>query len=90
MSFLKDWVGKLVLKKGVGIMFDSLKTKLDGKKTYITVGLGLLVAAVGVLFGPVDLPLGLHVPAVTTNEFVKLLWEGLIAGCIRNGVAKLG
>ena len=72
-------------------MLESLKEKIDGKKTYITVGIGLLVALVGVLVGPVDLPGNLpDIPAVTVQDFVKLLWEGAIGVFIRNGVAKLG
>lgn len=89
MNFLKSSLLKIVVKKGVNIMFDSLKGKLDGKKTYITVAVGLLVAACGVLFGPVDLPGPVDIPAVTSQEFFKLLWEGLIGSFIRSGVSKI-
>lgn len=87
MGFIKTFVAKVVVKKAVNKMFDSLKEKLDGKKTYITVGVGLLVAGAGVLFGPVDLPGPVDIPAVTPQEFFKLLWEGLIGTFIRVGVA---
>lgn len=89
MSLLRNLVAKMVVKKGVKVMFDSLKNKLEGKKTYITVGAGLIVAAVGVLFGPVDLPGPVDIPAVSSQEFFKLLWEGLIGTFIRAGVAKV-
>lgn len=88
MSFIRDLVAKMVVKKGVSAMFDSLKGKLDGKKTYITVGVGLLVVAVGVLFGPIDAG-PVHIPAYTAQDFFKYLWEGLLATFIRTGVAKV-
>jgi len=87
MSFLKTFLVKFILKRKVITMLDALKGKLEGKKTYVTVGVGLLVAAVGVLFGPVDLPGPVDIPAVTPQDFFKLLWEGLLATFIRVGVA---
>lgn len=90
MGLVKNLVSKLIIKKVVVAMFSSLRGKLAGKKTYITVATGLIVAGVGVLFGPVDLPGPIDIPAVTSQEFFKLLWEGLLGSFIRAGVAKNG
>lgn len=88
MNFIKKLLVKKVLQKGVSKMFDSLKGKLDGKKTYVTAAVGLIVAAVGVLFGPVGLPGGIEIPAISSQDFFKYLWEALLVVFLRTGVAK--
>ena len=74
LTKIKQWIIKTIIQKKGAKMLDSLKTKLEGKKTIITAGLGVLVALVGVLFGPVNLPGNLTIPEYTVNEFFSVLW----------------
>lgn len=71
---LKEWLIKKVIERKVAKMLDSLKAKLEGKKTYLTAGLGILVALAGVLFGPIDLPGGLTIPALSANDLIQVIW----------------
>lgn len=68
-------------------MLEKLKAGLDGKKTYITLGLGVLVAVAGNLFGPIDLPGSYDIPAVSSSDMWKIIWEGLAATFLRAGIA---
>ena len=74
LTKIKEWIIKTIIQRKVTQMLDGLKAKLEGKKTYITAGLGVLVALVGVLFGPVNLPGNLTIPEYTWNEFFSMLW----------------
>ena len=71
---LKMWLIKKVIERKVKPMLDSLKAKLEGKKTYLTAGIGMLVALVGVLWGPVEIVGGLTIPEYSWNEFFSMLW----------------
>ena len=70
---IKHWILKKVIERRIMTMFDSIKESLEGKKTYITAGLGILVSLVGVLFGPIDVA-GMTIPALSWGDFWKVLW----------------
>ena len=76
---IKEWLIRQVIERRIKKMLDSIKTKLEGKKTYITAGIGILVALVGVLWGPIEIG-GLTIPEYSVNEFFSILWaSGLFA-----------
>jgi len=83
---LKEKIVSFILKRKVMKMLDNLKAKVEGKKTYITAAAGILVAFVGFLFGPIDLA-GVSIPAISSNELWKLVWEAALVVFIRNGVS---
>lgn len=68
-------------------MLNGLMSKLDGYKTYITGTAGILVAIVGCYFGPVDMG-PVHIPKIDSSVMWPLVWNGLMALFIRNGVSK--
>jgi hypothetical protein len=83
MNFIEEFIGKAVVKKRLRRLRD-MKI-LTGYKTYITAFLGILVVAVGYLFGPVDIA-GVTIPHIDLDSGVKLIWNALMAVFIRAGV----
>jgi hypothetical protein len=86
---LKSWAIRwIVQKKGTPIM-GKILSKLSGYKTYIALGLGIVVAVVGRFWGP--LVVGpIEIPAVETGEMWNIIWQALAGMFLRNGVAKSG
>jgi hypothetical protein len=80
---------KITRKKGAE-MLGNIKEKVSGYKTYITVALGLLIATAGVLFGPIDLPGNVDIPAMTPTEYFQFIWANVVAVFLRMGVKKSG
>lgn len=84
MNILEQMIGKTVVKNVLGRF--NMKA-LDGYKTYITAGLGILVCAAGYAIGPVDLGV-ITIPHFELGEAVKYIWGALMAIFIRKGVQK--
>ena len=82
---LKNFVIKLILKRKVKAMLDKLTSKLSGYRTYITATVGILIALVGVVFGPIDLA-GVSIPKITFNDFFKVVWEAALVVFLRKGI----
>ena len=61
--------------------------KIEGKKTYITLSLGMIVAIIGRFWGPLHLG-PIDVPQISSSDMWKLIWEGFVFGFLRNGVSK--
>lgn len=79
----------LIIKKTVqffGTKFlKKAKEKVDGQKTYILAVGGILVAFIGVYWGPIDVlpgPQEFIIPAIDWDQFWKIVWGSwaLIAG----------
>ena len=86
---LLERITRKLIERRVRVMFDKLKEMLSGKKTHITVVTGLVVALMGVLFGPIDLPDPIpDIPKVEWSVFFKLLWEGGALSFLRMGIKK--
>jgi len=83
---LKEIVAAFVIKRRAKPMFEKLKGITEGKKTYITAALGIIVVLSGALMGPIDIGT-VHIPAFTWNEFFKYAWETALAVFIRKGIA---
>ena len=88
MGWIKRLIFNLVLKRRIIKMLDKLKDKLSGQKTYITAGLGALVAIVGFVAGPVDLPGGVEIPAMDAKTALEAVWVAAMAIFMRAGVKK--
>lgn len=84
---LKDLIGRIILKKEGGPMLQNLMSKVDGQKTYLTIGLGVLVAVVGHFWGPLHVG-PVDVPQVSSGDMWKLIWEGVSVAFLRHGVSK--
>ena len=66
---------------------DKFMQKIEGKKTYITLSLGMIVAIIGRFWGPLHLG-PIDVPQISSSDMWKLIWEGFVFGFLRNGVSK--
>lgn len=68
-------------------MIDKIKEFLSGKKTYILMGLGVLVAlvqyATGLDFGMSELP-----PAVSIGDLVQQIYVFIVGASARAAIAK--
>lgn len=84
---LKDWIGRIILKKGGTPVLENLMSKVSGKKTYITLGLGIVVAVVGHFWGPIDVG-PIDIPAISSADMWKSIWFALSGTFLRQAVPK--
>lgn len=84
---LKDLIGRTILRKGATPMLENMMTKVSGKKTYITLGLGIVVAVIGHFWGPIDVG-PIDIPAISSADMWQAIWLGLSGTFLRQGVSK--
>jgi len=84
-SKIKEAVVKYVVGRSVIKMLDKVKGALNGNKTYITVVLGIIVAVVGMFWGPVEVG-PINIPAMESSEAWTIIWNGLMFLFLRKGV----
>lgn len=71
-------------------MLDKFKNLAGGYGTYAAIIGGLVVATLGFLYGPVDLPGSFpDIPALSSDDYFKFLWEGVVLAFLRRGVGSL-
>lgn len=68
-------------------MLTKVWTALEGYKTYLLAGLGIVVALAGHFWGPFQLG-ALSVPAMTWTEVWNVIWNGGLFAALRSGVSK--
>lgn len=86
---LKKIVGKWILKRKVGKMLEKLMSGLQGKKTYVTATLGIVIAVVGHFLGPLSVG-GVEIPQISSGQMWEAVWMGLMALFMRKGVSASG
>lgn len=79
VNFIERWAIQMGLTK----FFDFI----NGKKTYILAGFGIVVALVGHFFGPVTVA-GTTIPAETWADVWKVVYASGLVGFLRHGVQK--
>ncbi len=84
---IKESVARFFLKRRLIKMLDKLKGFIDGKKTYITVVIGIIVAIAGYLYGPINVG-PVDIPSVSSQEVWTIVWNGLMFLFLRKGVKK--
>ena len=84
MNFIKRWL----IQKAVTNMLTKVFSKLDGFKTYITVGVGILTAVVAHFWGPLDIA-GVQIPQLSWGQVWAVLWGGTLGATMRNAIAKV-
>ena len=58
---------------------------INGKRTYISAGIGIVVAIAGYAFGPIDLGVVI-IPQIGINDAAKLIWAGIMVIFMRAGI----
>lgn len=84
MNFI---VKKIIEWKGTKIMGNIL-AKIDGFRTYIAIGLGILIGVAGHFWGPITLG-PVEVPFVTSKELWAMVWAGVTAFYGRKAISKV-
>jgi hypothetical protein len=85
MNWLKRWI----IEREGKIMLGKLFTKMDGYKTYALAVLGIVVGLVGHFWGPISWG-PIQIPALSWDDFWKILWNGGLFAFLRQGVTKSG
>ena len=85
---MKEWILRIIIKTVGGKMLKKLIGLVSGYKTYITVILGIIMAIVGHYMGPVDLPGPTDIPYIDSKTMWEVIWAGLTALFLRNGISK--
>lgn len=70
-------------------MLQKLLGSVSGYKTYITLIVGVFIALLGALWGPIHVG-PVDIPQVQWPDFWKIVWEALAASFLRSGVSKSG
>lgn len=90
---MPNFIKKFLMKRGFNKMkkeamkiMPTLIAKLGGYKTYITALIGIVVAFLGVMWGPIHVG-PIDIPAIPMNEFWKLVWEAFMIIFLRKGIA---
>jgi hypothetical protein len=86
---LKELILKIVLKRRAEKMLDNVMSKVNGYKTYVAGGLGIVVAVVGCYLGPIDLGFT-QIPHIESADMWKYVWSALMALFMRHGIANKG
>lgn len=68
-------------------MLTKLWTALEGYKTYLLAGLGIIVALTGHFWGPITLG-SVQIPAMSWNEVWAIIWNGGLISALRHGIEK--
>lgn len=81
MNFMERMVAQMTI--------DELVSKIDGSKTYILAGVGIVVALVGHFWGPVTVA-GTTIPAESWGDVWKVVYASGIISAMRHGIEKSG
>lgn len=81
------FVLKIIAAREIGKMFTSLRDKMSGWKTYVTLWVPVVYGAITMAAGGFDVG-AQHVPAMDTHTFTELLFAALAGTFMRNGIAK--
>jgi len=65
-----------------------IQKMVQGRKTHLTLWFGFSVVILGYLIGGFDVGV-IHVPAYTTEDVWKYLWEAVAGSSLRAGVSKI-
>ena len=70
-------------------MLSDLANALQGRKTYVLSGLGIVIALLGHFFGPTSL-VGIQIPAFSWNEVWQAVYTSGLFAALRAGVNTKG
>lgn len=79
MNFIERWV----IEMGINKVFAAI----DGSKTYILAGLGVVVALLGHFWGPINVA-GATIPKESWNDVWSALQASGIVAALRHGIQK--
>lgn len=83
MNFLTKWMTEKIGEN----MITKLWAALDGSKTYLLAGLGVVIALIGHFCGPVHVG-PIDIPAITWEQVWSTLWTSGLFGALRLGISK--
>jgi hypothetical protein len=86
---ITNWIAKKLFQKKMEDIMGKVIAALSGWKTYITLGLGIIIAIVGHFWGPLSLG-GVEIPYVTSEGLWQVVWAALTGIFLRQGVSKSG
>ena len=80
-----NFIERMVIQMGL----DKIVSAIDGYKTYVLAGVGIVVALVGHFWGPVTIA-GAQIPQESWSDVWKVVYASGIISALRHGVSKAG